>query len=62
MTKLKNGGHATYGMFFPEPSYDDIPAKVVKILEGQGNPISTTVPTTTPTNNEAVATVITLHQ
>jgi tetratricopeptide (TPR) repeat protein len=41
---FKNGGHATYGMFFPEPSYDDIRAKVVKILEGQGDPISATVP------------------
>lgn len=41
---FKNGGHATYGMFFPEPSYDDIRAKVIKILEGKGDPISATVP------------------
>lgn len=27
------GIHATYGMFFPEPSYDDIRARVIKILE-----------------------------
>ena len=27
------GGHATYGMFFPEPSYDDVRARVMKILE-----------------------------
>ena len=41
---FKNGGHATYGMFFPEPSYDDIRAKVIKILEGTSDPISTTTP------------------
>lgn len=28
---FKNGAHATYGMFFPEPSYDDIRAKVVNM-------------------------------
>ena len=26
-------GHATHGMFFPEPSYDDVRARVIKILE-----------------------------
>jgi tetratricopeptide (TPR) repeat protein len=36
------GRHVTYGMFFPEPSYDEIRAKVVQILEGKGTPISGT--------------------
>lgn len=35
--------HVTYGMFFPEPSYDETRAKVVQILEGKGNPISGTL-------------------
>lgn len=35
-------GHATYGMFFPEPTYDETRAKVIKILEGKGNPVSGT--------------------
>lgn len=35
-------GHVTYGMFFPEPTYDETRAKVVQILEGKGNPISST--------------------
>jgi hypothetical protein len=34
---FKGGGHATYGMFFPEPSYDDVRAKVITILEGMAN-------------------------
>lgn len=34
--------HVTYGMFFPEPTYDETRAKVVQILEGKGNPISGT--------------------
>lgn len=34
--------HVTYGMFFPEPSYDETRAKVVQILEGKGNPMSST--------------------
>lgn len=34
--------HVTYGMFFPEPTYDETRAKVIKILEGNGNPISGT--------------------
>jgi len=41
---FKNGGHATYGMFFPEPSYDVIRAKVITILEGKADPTSATVP------------------
>jgi tetratricopeptide (TPR) repeat protein len=32
------GGHATYDMIFPEPSYDDVRARVVKILEAKGKP------------------------
>lgn len=34
--------HVTYGMFFPEPTYDETRANVIKILEGKGNPISGT--------------------
>ena len=30
---FKSGGHATYGMFAPEPSYDEVRARVVQILE-----------------------------
>jgi tetratricopeptide (TPR) repeat protein len=38
---FNNGGlHATYGMFFPEPSYDDVRAKVIQILEGRAKPVS----------------------
>lgn len=33
-------GHATYGFYAPEPSYDQIRARVFQILEGKGNPIS----------------------
>ena len=41
--------HVTYGMFFPEPTYDETRAKVVQILEGKGNPISgTTYPDPKP--------------
>jgi hypothetical protein len=36
-------GHATYGFFAPEPSYDDIKRTVVKILEGQDKPLSSTI-------------------
>lgn len=35
--------HATYGMFFPEPSYDDVRKMVIDILEGTGKPVSGTV-------------------
>lgn len=43
---FKNG-HATYGMYFPEPSYDEVRSKVIQILEGKGKAVSssTTVPT-----------------
>jgi hypothetical protein len=34
---FKGGGHATYGMFFPEPTYDEMRAKVIQILEGIAN-------------------------
>lgn len=35
-------GHATYGMYFPEPSYDEVRSKVIEILEGKKDPISST--------------------
>ena len=41
---FKGGGHATYGMYFPEPTYDETRAIVVKILEGKTNPVSTSRP------------------
>lgn len=34
-------GHATYGMYHPEPSYDEIRKAVVGILEGKNSPLST---------------------
>lgn len=40
----KNGGHATFGMYFPEPTYDETRAFVVKILEGKDKPMSSTMP------------------
>lgn len=40
---FKNGSHATYGMYFPEPSYDAVRAKVIQILEAKANPVSTTI-------------------
>ncbi len=49
---FKNG-HATYGMYSPEPSYDAIRAKVVLILEGKVSPpvssTHATPPKTEPT-------------
>jgi len=46
---FKGGGHATYSMLFPEPSYDDVRGMVIKILEGKGKPVSsTTVVPATP--------------
>ena len=41
---FKGGGHATYGMYFPEPSYDETRARVLKILEGKSQPASMTNP------------------
>ncbi|QQS42884.1 MAG: tetratricopeptide repeat protein [Acidobacteriota bacterium] len=35
--------HATYGMFFPEPSYDDVRTMVINILEKKEGPVSGTV-------------------
>lgn len=35
-------GHATYGMYFPEPSYDDIRTAVIEILEKKKSPSSAT--------------------
>jgi tetratricopeptide (TPR) repeat protein len=32
-------GHATYSMYSPEPSYDDIRAEVIRILEQKDGPI-----------------------
>lgn len=38
-------GHATYGMFAPEPSYEQVRSSVVKILEEKIKPVSsTTIP------------------
>ena len=41
-------GHATYGMYVPEPSYDAIRKVVINILEGKDKPVSssTVVPAT----------------
>jgi len=47
------GGHATYGMYFPEPSYDDVRRKVIEILEGKGNPISSSTVGTPPAKPES---------
>ena len=41
---FRDGSHATYGMYHPEPSYDEVRAVVIKILEGQKNPVSTSTP------------------
>ena len=42
---FKGGSHATYGMYPPpEPTYDQIRAIVVKILEGQDKPASSSTP------------------
>jgi tetratricopeptide (TPR) repeat protein len=41
---FKNGAHATYGLYFPEPTYDAVRSKVIQILEGKDSPISATVP------------------
>lgn len=41
---FKSGTHATYGMYHPEPTYDETRAFVVKILEGKDKPVSATIP------------------
>ena len=44
---FKNG-HATYTMVTPEPSYDQVRAMVVKILEGKAKPASSSIRSTKP--------------
>jgi len=41
---FKNG-HATYGFYSPQPSYDEVRERVVAILEKKANPISSTTVT-----------------
>lgn len=36
-------GHATYGMYFPEPSYDEVRTAVIEVLKKNKNPVSTTI-------------------
>jgi len=36
-------GHATYGMFSPEPTYDQVRSTVIEILEKKRNPVSTSM-------------------
>jgi tetratricopeptide (TPR) repeat protein len=46
-------GHATYGMYFPEPSYEEIRKVVIEILEKKKNPTSVTrVPSAAKTPGE----------
>ena len=40
-------GHATYGMYATEPSYDQVRTEVVRILEGETKPKSTSTMSTT---------------
>jgi hypothetical protein len=35
---FKGGSHATFGMFAPEPTYDEVRARVIKILEEKSKP------------------------
>jgi hypothetical protein len=35
-------GHATFGMYFPEPTYDQVRITVIEILEKKRNPVSST--------------------
>lgn len=37
-----NWGHATIGMYHPEPTYEETRAIVIKVLEGKSKPISST--------------------
>ena len=46
---FKNG-HATYGMYFPEPSYDEVRSQVIQILEGKSKAVSSS--TITPTGTQ----------
>ena len=43
-----NWGHATYGMYSPEPSYDQVRATVIEVLEKKRNPVSTSTHTPPP--------------
>lgn len=42
------GSHKTYGMYFPEPTYEQTRAKVVKILEGESKTVSSSTFTPQP--------------
>jgi tetratricopeptide (TPR) repeat protein len=41
-------GHATYGMYFPEPSYDEVRTAVIEVLEKKKNPVSTSTHVASP--------------
>lgn len=43
---FKGGGHVTYDMYFPEPTYDQVRVTVVQILEGRGKAKSSSTPAT----------------
>jgi tetratricopeptide (TPR) repeat protein len=45
---FKGGGHATYGMFAPEPSYDQMRTRVIQILEGRSKPVSSSTVNPSP--------------
>jgi hypothetical protein len=47
---FKGGGHATYGMYTKEPSYDQVRDQVIKILEGRTKAASSS--TVTPAAKE----------
>lgn len=49
---FQNGGHATYGMFPKEPTYDETREMVVKILEKQQKPISSSTVVNAPKKEE----------
>lgn len=48
---FRNGGHATYGMFPGEPTYEETRKLVVDILEKNKKPISATVPAQAPSKD-----------
>jgi tetratricopeptide (TPR) repeat protein len=41
---FKGGGHATYGMFHPEPTYDEVRKMVFQILEKKLPPVTSSAP------------------
>ncbi len=43
-----NGGHATYGMFPGEPTYEETKRMVVEILDKKKPPVSATIPVSKP--------------